>query len=146
MTWWRKHYRGSYAADLWVMDVGSQKFRRLIDNDIPDEEKANNLWPMYGPGGDIYFVSDRATKAKSGTPAVSKSINNIWKVNDSTGQLTQVTHHQSGALFWPAMSADGKVIVYEENFGLWKLDVASGKSTEIKINVIADDQGNNLET
>ena len=29
------------------------------------------------------------------------------------------------------MSSDGKVIVYEENFGIWKLDVATGKSTEI---------------
>jgi tricorn protease len=146
MVWWRKHYRGSYAADLWVMDLAGNKFRRLIDNDVADEEKANNLWPMFGQGGDIYFVSDRATKAKSGTPQVLKSVNNIWKVNDSTGQLTQVTHHTSGALFWPGMSADGKVIVYEENFGLWKLDTGTGQSSEVKISVTADDQDNNHET
>jgi tricorn protease len=145
MVWWRKHYRGSYAADLWTLDVAQRKFRRLGDDKTPDEEKANNLWPMYGQGGDIYFVSDRETKAKSGTPQVLQSVNNIWKVNDSTGQLTQVTHHKSGALFWPSMSADGKVIVYEENFGLCKLDCGTGKSTEIKIDITADDQDNNLE-
>ncbi|HYV37156.1 MAG TPA: hypothetical protein VE988_15730, partial [Gemmataceae bacterium] len=127
-VWWRKHYRGSYSADLWVMDTTTMKFKQLVDEKTPDEEKANNFWPMYGNGGDIYFVSDRATKAKSGTPEVYKSVNNIWKVNDSTGQLTQVTKHTSGAMFWPSMSGDGKVIVYEENFGLWKLDVATGKT------------------
>jgi tricorn protease len=145
MTWWRKHYRGSFAADLWVMDVASHKYRRLVDDKTPDEEKANNLWPMYGPGGDIYFVSDRETKAKSGTPQVMKSVNNIWCVNDSTGKLVQITKHTSGALFYPSMSADGKVIVYEENFGLWKLDVGTGKTTEIKININTDDQENNFE-
>ena len=41
------------------------------------------------------------------------------------------------------MSADGKVIVYEENFGLWKLDVATGKTTPIKVNISSDEQENN---
>src|SRR5437016_8444706 len=40
------------------------------------------------------------------------------------------------------MSSDGKVIVYEENFGLWKLDVASGKASEIKIEIAADEKDN----
>jgi tricorn protease len=146
MTWWRKHYRGSYAADLWVLDTTTQKFRRLVDDTTPDDEKANNFWPMYGNGGDIYFVSDRAVVSKGGTPEVMKSVNNLWKVNDSTGQLTQVTFHKSGAMFWPSMSSDGKVIVYEENFGLWKLDVATGKTTEIKVDITTDDAESNLET
>jgi tricorn protease len=146
MAWSRQHYRGSYAADLWLLDVNTKKFKRIVDDKLPDEEKANNLWPMYGQGGDIYFVSDRAMKAKSGDPKLMKSVNNIWKVNDSTGVLTQVTKHTSGRLFWPSISSDGKVIVYEENFGLWKLDVASGKTTEIKVNITVDDAENNQET
>ncbi|MCI0465090.1 MAG: S41 family peptidase [Gemmataceae bacterium] len=146
MTWWRKHYRGSYAADLWVLDVAKQSFKRIVDNDVPDDEKANNFWPMYGPEGWIYFVSDRDVRAKSGTLAVMKSTNNIWKVNEEGGDPVQVTKHKSGALFFPSMSADGKVIVYEENFGLWKLDVATGESREVKINIESDDQDNTLET
>src|SRR5207247_1493733 len=43
------------------------------------------------------------------------------------------------------ISADGKTIVYEENFGLWKLDTASGKSTEIRINIISDVKDNEVE-
>ncbi len=143
--WSRKHYRGSYCADLWVMDVGARSFRRILDNDLPDDQKPNNLWPMYA-SGEIYFVSDRAIMAKAGSKEVMASKNNIWKVAEEGGPPTQVTHHTSGSLFWPSLSADGKTIVYEENFGLWKLDVASGRTTEVKINIISDEKENNFET
>ena len=66
---------------------------------------------------------------KWGSPEIYKSVNNIWKISDNGGKPVQVTHHTSGNLFFPSMSADGKTIVYEENFGLWKLDTATGKST-----------------
>jgi tricorn protease len=145
MVWSRKHYRGSYAADLWVLDVDSRSSRKLLDNDVPDAEKPNNFWPMYG-NGFIYFVSDRDVKAKAGSPAVMTSRNNIWKMPAEGGEPVQVTKHNSGSLFWPSMSADGKVIVYEENFGLWKLDTASGETHEIKVNLVPDEKDNNQET
>ena len=145
MVWWRKHYRGSYAADLWVMDVAAKKFTRLGD----EEYKGNYLWPMYGAKGEIYFVADRLPNEKGvkpGSAEVMKSVNNIWKISERGGQPVQVTRHASGQLFFPSISADGRVIVYEENFGLWKLDTASGKSAEIKINIISDEKENTLET
>ncbi len=145
MVWSRKHYRGSYAADLWVLDVPSRSSHKLLDTDVPDAEKPNNFWPMYG-NGFIFFVSDRDVKAKAGSPAVMASRNNIWKMPAEGGEPVQVTKHTSGSLFWPSMSADGKVIVYEENFGLWKLDTATGETHEIKIDIIPDQKDNNLET
>src|SRR6266480_192475 len=42
-------------------------------------------------------------------------------------------------------TADRKTIVYEDNFGIWKLDVASGKSTEIVIEVKSDTKENDTE-
>src|SRR5262249_48338240 len=69
-------------------------------------------------------------------------VNNIYKIPAKGGQPVQVTHHPDGNLFFPSMSSDGKVIVYEELFGIWKLDVASGKSTEIKIDIAADEKDN----
>jgi tricorn protease len=144
-VWWRKHYRGSYSADLWVLDVENMKFKRILDDNLPDEMKPNNFWPMYGDGA-IYFVSDREVMAKSGTPEVRKSRNNIWKIAEDGREPVQVTFHKSGSLFWPSMSSDGKVIVYEENFGLWKLDTATGKTAEVKIDIAADDADNTLES
>jgi tricorn protease len=145
MVWSRKHYRGSYAADLWVLDVEARTSKKLLDTDLPDAEKPNNFWPMYG-NAFIYFVSDREVMGKAGSPRVMDSNNNIWKISESGGPPIQVTKHTSGSLFWPSLSADAKTIVYEENFGLWKLDTASGETHEIKIDLKTDEKENNLET
>lgn len=143
--WSRKHYRGSYSADLWLADLEAKTFRKLLDAELPDEQKPNNLWPMFGNDG-IYFVSDRNVMAKAGSPDVMRSVNNIWKFPASGSQPVQVTQHTSGSLFWPSMSADGRTIVYEESFGLWKLDLNNGRPVEIKIDIVADERENNLET
>jgi tricorn protease len=142
--WSRKHYRGSYAADLWVEDLAAEKFTRLGDEDY----KGNMLWPMYAAGGEVYFVSNELPNEKAvkpGSPEVMKSVNNIWKISDKGGKPVQVTHHGDGNLFFPSISADGKTIVYEDNFGLWKLDTASGKSAEIRIDVKSDAKENDTE-
>src|SRR5438128_745982 len=79
-VWSRKHYRGAYAADLWVMDVTAKTFAKISGQ---DDYKGNWLWPMYGDGS-IYFVSDRTANEKNikfGGPEVMKSVNNIWKVS-----------------------------------------------------------------
>ena len=142
-SWSRQHYRGSYAADLWVMDVAAKKFTKLDDA----EYKGNHLWPMYGRNGDIYFVADRLPNEpaiKFGGPEVMKSVNNLWKVSEKGGRPVQVTRHTSGNLYFPSISADGKTIVYEESFGLWKLDVASGRSSEIRITIPSDVKDNDV--
>ncbi len=143
--WNRQHYRGSFAADLWVEDVKAQTFGKLGDEDY----KGNYLWPMYGHDGHIYYVADELPVErgiKFGGPEVMQSVNNIWKIPEKGGKPVQVTHHTDGNLYYPSMSADGKVIVYEDNFGLWKLDVSSGKSTEIHVDIKADLKDNNVQT
>lgn len=143
-NWSRQHYRGSYAADLWLMDVAAKKFTKLGDEDY----KGNHLWPMYGRNGEVYFVSNQIPNektAKWGGPEVMQSVNNIWKISERGGKPAQVTHHTSGNLFFPSISADGKTIVYEENFGLWKLDTATGKSTEIRVDIKSDLKDNDTE-
>jgi tricorn protease len=145
MVWWRQHYRGSYAADLWVMNVSSKKFTHLEDGDY----KGNYFWPMYASDGNIYFVSDRLqdeSHIKPGSREVLKSTNNLWKIPEGGGHAVQVTHHTSGRLFFPTISSDGKTIVYEQDFGIWKLDTKTGKSTQIKIDISSDDKENSVET
>ena len=143
-TWWRKHYRGSAAGDLWLMDSATGKFTSLNDPDY----KGNMLWPMYGNKGEIYFVADRLANEKNipfGGAEVLKSVSNIWKISERGGKPEQVTHHTSGSMFYPSISADGKSIVYEENHQLYKLDTASGKSSELKLNIVTDTKDNELE-
>jgi tricorn protease len=139
-VWTRQHYRGSYAADLWIGDLVTRTYTKLL----PDE-RYNRYWPMWGADNAIYFVADPLPNDKTvapGSPEVRRSVNNIYKIPVGGGQPAQVTRHVDGNLFWPSMSSDGKVIVYEELFGIWKLDVATGKTTEIKIEVAADEKDN----
>ena len=143
-TWSRKHYRGSYAADLWVEDFGAKTFTHLGDSDY----KGNMLWPMYAANGEIYFVSNETASEKNikfGGPEVMKSVNNIWKISEKGGKPVQVTHHEDGNLFFPSISADGRTIVYEDNFGIWKLDTASGKTAELRVEIKTDPKENETE-
>lgn len=143
-VWSRQHYRGSYAVDLWLLNVAKKEFAKLGDDDY----KGNYLWPMYGRDGDIYFVADRLASEKNvvfGGPEVMRSANNLWKISERGGPPVQVTHHPDGKVFFPSLSADGKTIVYEASFGLSKLDVASGKSTPIPIRIASDVKDNEVE-
>jgi tricorn protease len=142
-SWSRRHYRGSYAADLWIADIAGKSYTQLLV-----DERYNRFWPMWGADDAIYFVADALPNERSvkpGSAEVRRSINNIYKVPVKGGQPAQVTKHTDGALFWPSMSSDGKVIVYEENFGIWKLDVATGRSSEIVLNIASDEKENQID-
>ena len=142
-TWSRQHYRGSAAADLWITNVADQSYTRLLA-----DERYNRYWPMWGADNAIYYVADPLPNDRTVVPGsadVRNSVNNIYKIPVGGGQPVQVTKHPTGNLFWPSMSSDGKTIVYEENFGIWKLDVASGRNNEIRIELNTDEKDNETD-
>jgi tricorn protease len=144
--WTRKHYRGSYAADIWVADLGAKTYKAVL----PGAEY-NRFWPMFAGKDEIYFVGDPLPNEKGlkpNGPEVRRSLNNIYKVSlgKTDAQPVQVTKHTSGNVFYPSLSSDGKVVVYEADFGLWKLDVATGRTTEVKIDITTEDKDNQVET
>ena len=128
-AYWRKFYRGSFQSDIMVMDVAAKKFTQVTDFDGMDS------WPMWGRDGFIYFVSDRD----------GNGLTNIWRVSESGGKADKVTSFKAGDVRWPAISADGRVIVFEHDFGIWKLDVASKRATPITLNIDAETQENLTE-
>ncbi|HKY03270.1 MAG TPA: biopolymer transporter Tol, partial [Blastocatellia bacterium] len=123
-AYWRKFYRGSFQSDVTVMDTASKKFTDLTDFEGMDS------WPMWGSDGYIYFVSDREPNGQT----------NIWRVSEQGGKAERVTSFKSGDVRWPSMSEDGKTIVFEHDFGLSKLDLASKRVTPVKLNINAETQ------
>jgi tricorn protease len=109
-----------------IMDVAAKKFTPITDFDGLDS------WPMWGRDGNIYFVSDRDGNA----------LTNIWRVSENGGKAEKVTTFKAGDVRWPAISSDGKVIMFEHDFGIWKLDVASKRATQIKLDIDAETQEN----
>jgi hypothetical protein len=45
----------------------------------------------------------------------------------------QITQFKDGRVLWPNISYDGKTIVFERDFGIWKLDLAGEKAAPIAI-------------
>ncbi|HKX29193.1 MAG TPA: biopolymer transporter Tol, partial [Blastocatellia bacterium] len=128
-VYWRKYYRGSYQSDITVMDIAAKKFTDLTDFDGMDS------WPMWSQDGHLYFVSDRE----------GGGLTNIWRAGENGGKAERVTSFKTGDVRWPAMSADGKVIVFEHDFGVWKLDLVTRKTTPIKLEISAETQENLAE-
>jgi tricorn protease len=128
-VYWRKYYRGAYQTDVTVMDIAAKKFTDVTDFDGLDS------WPMWSTDGNIYFVSDRD----------GNGLTNIWRVGEAGGKAERVTTFKTGDVRWPAMSADGKTIVFEHDFGIWKMDVPSKKVTPIKLDIAAETQENVAE-
>jgi tricorn protease len=128
-VYWRKYYRGAYQSDIMVMDVAAKRFMQLTDFDGLDS------WPMWSNDGFIYFVSDRD----------GNGLTNIWRISDNGGKAERVTAFKSGDVRWPSISSDGRVVMFEHDFGIWKLDVSSRKATPIKLNIEAETQDNLTE-
>src|SRR5437588_3160306 len=128
-VYWRKYYRGAYQTDVWIEDVSSKKFTQLTDFEGLDS------WPMWSRDGNIYFVSDRD----------GSGLTNIWRESDSGGKAEKVTSFKSGDVRFPSISADGKTIVFEHDFGIWKLDTGSKKITPIKLDIDAETEENDSE-
>src|SRR5207245_8352763 len=85
--------------------------------------------------GNIYFVSDRD----------GGGLTNIWRESESGGKAEKITSFKSGDVRFPSVSADGKTIVFEHDFGIWKLDTGSKKATPIKLDIDAETEENATE-
>ena len=114
--WWRNGSSHLDQSEIWLMkDNGTPSYQKITAGG------AKELWPMWSKDGQsIYYVSDR-----SGTE-------NLW-VKTVSGTPKQLTHFTKGRVLWPTMSSNGKTLVFERDFNIWKYDLASGKASEVNI-------------
>ncbi|HQR32620.1 MAG TPA: DPP IV N-terminal domain-containing protein, partial [Blastocatellia bacterium] len=111
--WWRKGHSHLDESELWLLNDG--KYEQLT------ERGAKQQWPMWSADGrTLYFMSDRS------------GAQNLWS-KAVNGQAKQLTKFTSGRVVWPTISYDGKTIVFERNFGIWKFDTATGQAAEVPI-------------
>ncbi|WP_419802289.1 S41 family peptidase [Mucilaginibacter sp.] len=114
--WWRNGSSHLDQSEIWLMkDNGTPSYQKITAGG------AKELWPMWSKDGQsIYYVSDR-----SGTE-------NLW-VKTVSGTPKQLTHFTKGRVLWPTMSSNGKTLVFERDFNIWKYELASGKASEVNI-------------
>ena len=134
--WWRKGHSHLDECEIWLMrDASTPRYEQLT------ERGAKNMWPMWSAdGGAVFFVSDRNGALNIwSTPGRSSASHNdagspqSRRERGGSAEAQQVTKFKDGRVLWPNISYDGKTIVFERNFGIWKLDTASGQASEVPI-------------
>ena len=129
-SYWRKYYRGSNQTDVTIMDIAAKKFTNVTDFDGIDS------WPMWATGR-LHLFCQR--------PRRRRPDQHLARLRQGRRRREQVTTFKTGDVRWPAISADGKVIAFEHDFGIWKLDVASRKASPITLDIAAETQDNTSE-
>jgi tricorn protease len=114
--WWRKGHSHLDESELWLLHDGpTPRYERLT------ERGARQGWPMWsGDGRSLFYMSDRS------------GAQNIWTLTPGS-TARQVTRFNDGRVLWPTISYDGRVIVFERDFEIWKLDTASGQAAKVPI-------------
>jgi tricorn protease len=119
---WRhwKRYEGGRAQDVWVYDLANSTSRRITET-----ERSTDNFPMW-IGDRLYFTSDRGAARKL----------NIWVHDLSSGQVSQVTHHDEFDVLWPSRGVGG--IVYENGGWIWHLDPDTHQARRLSVTVPGD--------
>jgi Tol biopolymer transport system component/C-terminal processing protease CtpA/Prc len=111
--WWRNGRSHIDESELWQKD--GDKYSELTPRG------AKQLWPMVtADGSRTYFVSDR------------NGDQNIW-VLPKGGQAKPLTNFTNGRVLFASMSQDGREIVFERNFHIWKMSTDGGRAAEVPI-------------
>ncbi|PKL84261.1 MAG: peptidase S41 [Ignavibacteriae bacterium HGW-Ignavibacteriae-3] len=116
-TW--KRYRGGMNSDVWIYDLEKKTADRMLNNDYGNE------FPMWGQNK-IYWISDRGAEKRY----------NIWSYNISNKELKQLTKFTDFDVHFPSMGPEE--IVFEAGGKLFLFNLASEKTTEVKVNLITD--------
>jgi tricorn protease len=112
-----KHYRGGRTTPVWVADLSDSSVEKL------PRENSNDFNPMW-VGDRVYFLSDRAG-------AVT-----IYSYDTRTRRVEQAVKN-TGMDIKSAAAGDG-VIVYEQFGSLHTLDLGSGRTKQVVVNVAGD--------
>ena len=115
--WWRKGHSHLDESEIWLRREGTPAvYERVTDGG------AKEAWPMWAHDGkSLYYMSDRS------------GAQNIWERPLAGGPARQITKFTGGRVVWPSISADGRAIVFERDFRIWKLDLKTGEAAAVEI-------------
>ncbi len=115
--WWRNGHSHIDEAEVWVATLEAEpEYRQLSPG------QAKEIWPLWSPDGEtVYYMSDR-----SGTE-------NLWRQRIDGSEPEALTRFTHGRVLWPSISADGTLMAFERDFGIWTLDPATGQAASVPV-------------
>src|SRR6267378_629390 len=114
-TW--KRYRGGWSLPIAIFDLKNNSYEELPKTEGMD------LFPMWH-GNAVYFISDR------------DGVMNLYSYDLGSKQTKKLTDYKEYDIKWPSLGPDA--IVYENGGLLYQYNLASGKASNIPIQVHAE--------
>jgi len=124
--WTRRGYRGAAARNLWIR-TSAGEYVQLTDFDGDDD------CPSWLDDKTIVFLSSRSGRK------------NVFRIDTATREATQLTFHEGSAVRFPKVSANGTIIAYEFEDGLWTVSPNGGEPARLSIQVPADEIKNPVQ-
>jgi len=124
--WTRSRYRGAANRDVWL-HTPDDEYVQLTDFDGDDD------CPSWIDDQTLVMLSSRAGRK------------NLFALDVATRDVRQLTHHEGSDVRFPRASADGKLIAYEFEDGLWTVASSGGEPQRLVITVAADIVDNRID-
>lgn len=121
--WWRRGSSHIDEAEIWTVTLGATpSYERVSRGERPG--KGRDVWPMWSPDGrTIYYVSDRGGQE------------NLYAQVPGDTARRQLTTFTDGRVLWPQVARDGSRIVFERDFSIWSLDIATGAAAAVPLSL-----------
>lgn len=123
--WWRRGSSHIDQSELWWLSGldGTPVYQQLTARD------SRQVWPMWSADGHaLYYVSDR------------DGAENVWMrpMPGGSGAATlspgrKVTSFTDGRVLFPSLSANGRMLAFERQFGVWTVDPATRTTRQVPI-------------
>jgi Tol biopolymer transport system component/C-terminal processing protease CtpA/Prc len=116
--WWRNGHAHIDEAELWLKPVSETgAYRRLLG------ASSKRLWPMWSADGQtLFFMSDEG------------GVENLWRLGLEPGARPRaITTFTDGRVLFPSISLEGRAIVFEREFEIWRLDMATGAVAKVPV-------------
>jgi len=117
--WWRKGHSHLDESELWLVrgdGARAPTYEQVLTRD------AKQQWPMWsGDGSTLFYVSDQG------------GAQNLWAKPIRGGEARRLTSFTDGRVLFPAIDPQGREIVFERDFGIWRYDVAANRAQQVPI-------------
>lgn len=113
---YRQRMKSSLSSQIWLYDREKRSVELLVRRET---ESRSPLWAPDGAG--FYYVS-----GQDGTM-------NLWYRSYPQGKERQLTFFQDGSVIHPALSQDGKTMVFRQLFHFYRLNLATPGAKPVKI-------------
>ncbi len=139
-AWERKGYIGPQAEQLWLADLTTTPpTLTRLDEDREGFQNINHIQPFWAPDGQsLYYISD-----PDGTF-------DVYRRRLATGEVERITNvraidRSDDGVAFPALAANGRVLVFRRRFDLCRMDLATRALTPIALSANSDSLMSALE-